>query len=193
MIHFLKKIPILELISIIIGVVKMKNSKKMGQVLFIGYVIILIWILLFKFSMSFNDLVLQFNNQSRNINLIPFKDSVILNQRIDLSEIINNIIIFIPFGGLLGIIDKKSSSLKKIIIILLFSLVIEFSQFIFGLGATDITDIITNTLGGIVGLLIYQFLKMLFKENKLDRILILSGMIIFIVCLSFIIFLLVIN
>lgn len=193
MIHFLKKIPILELISIIIGVVKMKNSKKMGQVLFIGYVIILIWILLFKFSMSLNDLVLQFNNQSRNINLIPFKDSVILNQRIDLSEIINNIIIFIPFGGLLGIIDKKSSSLKKIIIILLFSLVIEFSQFIFGLGATDITDIITNTLGGIAGLLIYQFLKILFKENKLDRILILSGMIIFIVCLSFIIFLLVIN
>ena len=62
MIHFLKKIPILELISIIIGVVKMKNSKKMGQVLFIGYVIILIWILLFKFSMSFNDLVLQFNS-----------------------------------------------------------------------------------------------------------------------------------
>lgn len=193
MIHFLKKIPILELISIIIGVVKMKNSKKMGQVLFIGYVIILIWILLFKFSMSFNDLVLQFNNQSRNINLIPFKDSVILNQRIDLSEIINNIIIFIPFGGLLGIIDKKSSSLKKIIIILLFSLVIEFSQFIFGLGATDITDIITNTLGGIVGLLIYQFLKMLFKENKLDRILVLLGMIIFIICLAFIIFLLVIN
>ena len=193
MIHFLKKIPILELIYIIIGVVKMKNSKKMGQVLFIGYVIILIWILLFKFSMSFNDLVLQFNNQSRNINLIPFKDSVILNQRIDLSEIINNIIIFIPFGGLLGIIDKKSSSLKKIIIILLFSLVIEFSQFIFGLGATDITDIITNTLGGIVGLLIYQFLKMLFKENKLDRILVLLGMIIFIICLAFIIFLLVIN
>lgn len=171
----------------------MKDSKRVGQVLFVGYVIILIWILLFKFSTSFSDLVAQFNNQPRNINLIPFKDSVMLNQRIDLSEIINNIIIFIPFGGLLGIIDKKSSFLKKIMIILLFSLAIELSQFVFGLGATDITDIITNTLGGIVGLLIYQFLKKLFKENKLDRILVLLGMVIFIICLAFIIFLLVIN
>ena len=193
MIHFLKKFPILELTSILLGVVKMKDSKRVGQVLFVGYVIILIWILLFKFSTSFSDLVSQFNNQPRNINLIPFKDSVMLNQKIELSEIINNIIIFIPFGGLLGIIDKKSSFLKKIMIILLFSLAIELSQFVFGLGATDITDIITNTLGGIVGLLIYQFLKMLFKENKLDRILVLLGMIIFIICLAFIIFLLVIN
>lgn len=193
MIHFLKKFPILELTSILLGVVKMKDSKRVGKVLFVGYVIILIWILLFKFSTSFSDLVAQFNNQPRNINLIPFKDSVMLNQRIDLSEIINNIIIFIPFGGLLGIIDKKSSFLKKIMIILLFSLAIELSQFVFGLGATDITDIITNTLGGIIGLLIYQFLKMLFKENKLDRILVLLGMIIFIICLAFIIFLLVIN
>lgn len=193
MIHFLKKFPILELTSILLGVVKMKDSKRVGQVLFVGYVIILIWILLFKFSTSFSDLVSQFNNQPRNINLIPFKDSVMLNQKIELSEIINNIIIFIPFGGLLGIIDKKSSFLKKIVIILLFSLAIELSQFVFGLGATDITDIITNTLGGIVGLLIYQLLKMLFKENKLDRILVLLGMIIFIICLAFIIFLLVIN
>ena len=165
----------------------------MGQFLFLGYIVILIWILLFKFALSFNDLVAQFHNQPRNINLVPFKDSIILNQRIDLSEIINNILIFIPFGGLLGIIDKNFSSLKKIIIIFLFSSGIEISQFIFGLGATDITDVITNTLGGIIGLLIYQFLKSVFKENKLDRVLILVGTIIFLICLAVIIFLLVIN
>ncbi|WP_370448246.1 VanZ family protein [Melissococcus sp. OM08-11BH] len=36
----------------------------------------------------------------------------------------------------------------------LFSLGIEVLPIIFGLGATDITDMITNTLGGITGLLI---------------------------------------
>ncbi|WP_277756569.1 VanZ family protein [Vagococcus sp. CY53-2] len=56
-------------------------------------------------------------------------------------------------------------------IILLFSLVIEVLQFIFGLGATDMTGVITNTLGGIAGFLIYQLLKLGFKENTLGRVL----------------------
>ncbi|OJG40595.1 hypothetical protein RV02_GL001972 [Enterococcus gilvus] len=165
----------------------------MGKVLFVGYLIVLIWILLFKFSLSFSEVVAQFNNQSRSINLIPFKGSVVLNQGIDFSEMINNLLIFIPFGGLLGIIDKNSSFAKKIMYIFLFSLSIEALQFVFGLGATDITDIITNTLGGTVGLLIYSFLKLLFKENKLDRILTVVGMIIFTCCLVFLIFLVIVN
>lgn len=165
----------------------------MGKVLFVGYIIVLVWILLFKFSVSFSDVVSQFNNQSRSINLIPFKDSLVLNQRIGFSEMINNLLIFVPFGGLLGIIDKDSSFVKKIMYIFLFSLSIETLQFIFGLGTTDITDIITNTLGGALGILIYSSLKLLFKENKLDRMLTLVGMIIFTCCLAFLIFLVIVN
>lgn len=90
----------------------MRDSKK-KTVLFIGYIVSLIWILLFKFSLSFDDLIVQFNNQPRSINLIPFKEPVIVNQRTDLSEIINNVIIFMPFGGLLGINNKKDSFFKK--------------------------------------------------------------------------------
>ncbi|WP_255424334.1 MULTISPECIES: hypothetical protein [Enterococcaceae] len=41
----------------------MRDSKK-EKVLFIGYIISLIWVLLFKFSLSFDDLMIQFNNQS---------------------------------------------------------------------------------------------------------------------------------
>lgn len=40
----------------------MRDSKK-KTVLFIGYIVSLIWILLFKFSLSFDDLIVQFNNQ----------------------------------------------------------------------------------------------------------------------------------
>lgn len=167
--------------------------KRVGQILFVGYIVILIWILLFKFSTSFSDLVAQFNNQPRNINLIPFNESVSLNQKVDFSEIINNIIIFIPFGGLLSIVNKKASLLTKIVIIFLFSFGIESAQFILGLGATDVTDILTNTLGGIVGLLIYQLLKIFFKEDKLDKILISVGTVIFIFCTAFVLFLLFIN
>lgn len=165
-----------------------------GKILLAAYIILLIWILLFKFSISFSGIIDQFNNQSRSINLIPFHDSAIVNQTIDLSEIIYNILIFIPFGGLLGITYKQSSIFKKIVVIFVFSLCIEISQFIFGLGASDITDIITNVLGGIIGLAIYQLLRLIIRdEAKLDKVLIIIGSFILIVCLGFIIFLLVIN
>lgn len=171
----------------------MKKSNELGKILFIGYVVILIWILLFKFSLSFDDVASQFNNQPRNINLVPFKDSVMLNKMIDLSEIINNIIIFIPFGGLLGIVDKKNSFWFKVLVMFLFSIVIEIFQYIFGLGVTDVTDVITNLTGGIIGLLIYQLLKLIIKESKLDKFLVLFGTILFSVCVGFILILLFIN
>ncbi len=42
----------------------------------------------------------------------------------------------------------------------------EASQYIFGIGASDITDIITNTIGGIIGICIYMVIKKAFKEDK---------------------------
>ncbi len=171
----------------------MQRYKKVGQCLFVIYLVALIWILLFKFSISINDLVDQFNNQSRSINLIPFNGSVKINDTIDLSEIINNIIIFIPFGGLLGIIDKRSSFLKKMLFIFTFSLFIEVSQFIFGLGATDVTDILTNVVGGVVGLFIYYLLNKIFKTEKLDKVLIFMGLFLFLVAMSGVLLLFFVN
>ncbi|MFK4934083.1 VanZ family protein [Lactococcus formosensis] len=46
--------------------------------------------------------------------------------------------------------------------IFLVSLFVEILQFIFGIGATDITDIITNTSGGLIGLLLYHA----FQKNE---------------------------
>ena len=41
----------------------------------------------------------------------------------------------------------------------------EALQFIFRVGAFDITDIITNTLGGIIGLMIFKAIEKVFKNS----------------------------
>lgn len=169
------------------------RSQNLGKILFFSYLIILIWILLFKFSVSFDEIINMYNLQVRSINLIPFQESVIVNNRIDLSEIINNIVVFIPFGGLIGMISKKTSFLIDVLIIALFTISIESLQFILGLGASDITDIITNLTGGIIGLLFYQILKLTFPENRLDKTLIILGAIIFLVCVSLVLLLIIVN
>lgn len=131
------------------------------KILFIIYLLAMTWIILFKMSFSFELL-----SSNRNINLIPFRGSVIVNGHILLSEIINNVIIFIPFGIYVSSLFSNLSIIKKISIIISLSVIYETLQYILAIGATDITDVITNTSGGIIGLFVYFIISKLFKTEK---------------------------
>ena len=70
-----------------------------------------------------------------------------------------NILLFIPMGILM---PSAFTKFRKIYICipccLLFSLFIETIQYIFGLGIAEIDDIVTNTIGAFIGLIIWYFL-----------------------------------
>ncbi|WP_238886671.1 VanZ family protein [Clostridium sp. YIM B02551] len=148
------------------------NQAKLTFGLFIVYFLVLIWIILFKLQLSFNTLP-----HFRGVNLIPFAGSVIRNNQLDYTEIILNIIVFIPFGLYLSMIMLNWSFCKKIITIAGVSLLFELLQFIFAIGGTDITDLISNTLGGAIGIGIYIVFSKILKEktNKILNILALVG------------------
>jgi glycopeptide antibiotics resistance protein len=137
------------------------------------YLVILVWLLLFKMSTSIPALVE--HHHQRSLNLIPFSAPSIVDGRINYSEMIWNCIFFIPFGLLLNVNFKRVEYLSKIVIILCFSLTIELLQYTFAIGATDITDVITNTAGGFLGLTLYSFSNQYVSTEKLDRIIISVG------------------
>lgn len=155
------------------------NSTLLTKYLFSIYLIALIWIVLLKMSYSLATLP-----SFRAINLIPFSDSTIINQKINLSEIYMNVIIFIPFGIYMTMLKPKWTFFKLIIPIAFTSFLVETLQYTFAIGATDITDLIGNTLGGIIGILIYVVMNKLFKNkitiNKIFNVLALIGTIGFI-------------
>ena len=93
------------------------------------------------------------------INLVPFID--VINKRGDhLRQIILNIIMTIPFGFFLPLVGKKMNLIKTVLITTAFSISIEFLQlFSIAYRATDITDVITNTLGGLIGYCPYKVLN----------------------------------
>lgn len=108
----------------------------------------------------------------RNLNLIPFGKPTIVNGKMDWDEIIDNIIIFIPAGLYLNLWKKDWKIAKKIGLIASISLTLEVLQYLLAIGATDITDLISNTFGGILGLGICQmFYKIGKNEEKTIRIL----------------------
>ena len=143
---------------------KEDRQRNLTRILFAVYFLILVWILLFKMSFSIDELY-----KNRSINIIPFMGSVIVNGKIDTSEIINNIIVFIPVGIYVCMLKKDWSILKKISVGFFISLGIEVLQFVLAIGATDITDLIGNTLGGIIGIGVFYLFSKVFK-NKTNKI-----------------------
>ncbi len=82
-----------------------------------------------------------------------------------MDEIVNNFIVFIPVGLYLGMLMPKASPVRKIAPIFGLSLFYEVIQFIFAIGASDITDLIMNTLGGTAGVFLVFLISKLLKDN----------------------------
>ena len=117
------------------------------------YLLVLIWLVLFKLKFNISTVL---NYQHRSLNLIPFAAPSITNGRINYGEMMLNCLFFIPLGLLLNVNFKNSGNLAKVVFITVFSLTVELIQYIFAIGATDITDVITNTAGGFLGLKLYE-------------------------------------
>lgn len=140
-----------------------KEQRNLTRGLFITYICILIWILLFKMSFSFNEI-----DHNRSINLIPFYGSVVVNGKVYINEIINNILVFVPVGIYICMLKQNWSIIQKSLVAFILSFGIESLQFIFAIGATDITDIIGNTLGGVMGIGIFYLFAKIFKSKVIS-------------------------
>ncbi|ONI39901.1 hypothetical protein AN639_05115 [Candidatus Epulonipiscium fishelsonii] len=130
------------------------------------YIIVVIELILFKGIIPFTETYI-----SRSINVIPFHETLKINGKIRLSDFIDNILIFIPFGMSLSVLKIKDTipKLKIVVLTFAFSLILELGQYIFGLGVTDVTDLITNTLGGFIGVLIIIVAKPLINTDLIIK------------------------
>mgnify|MGYP003295381398 CR=1 FL=1 len=69
-----------------------------------------------------------------------------------------NVIIYIPIGLYLKLITKLSDK-KIILIIILSSLIFEIEQSITCIGGLDGTDLVTNFIGGLIGLYSFKIIS----------------------------------
>ena len=145
----------------------MKNNKR--TVLFTIYILVIFWVLLFKFSVSVTEITEMYNPLRAHINWVPFGESAMINGQVSYAEWLLNFLIFVPLGILLQLARKNIAF--SFLLMLGLSVLIESAQYIFSLGATDITDVITNVSGGIFGLLLCGFFRLILSERIADRFL----------------------
>ena len=138
----------------------MKNKRTfLLHLLFVFYLAALTWIILFKMAVSFDTI----DHGIRSLNLIPFKGAMITNGRINFSEIC-------PFGIYIGVLYRRWNLSEKVLSFFSVSLIYEVLQYVLAIGRSDITDVIMNTVGGIVGLLIYSLLNKICRNERMTEI-----------------------
>ena len=127
------------------------KRKEWTMGLYFVYLAFVVWVILLKFNITPADLP-----HLRNINLIPYGDSGIINGQLDVRELVENILIFVPFGVYAGMLVKERSWWKVTLAGAGFSLILETLQYVFAIGASDITDVINNTLGAALGMFLWK-------------------------------------
>ena len=153
------------LITIINIILNKKSSGKIKwQHYLFGYFLILYLVISLKDIVGFPTL----SDLERKVMLgVPIFDPVLnfipLSSGIEISTILN-IIFFMPFGFLLPTLwNKFRKFIPTVFAGFIFSLIIEVGQ-LFTIRATDVDDLIMNTLGTILGFILFKILSIIFKK-----------------------------
>ena len=153
---------LITLINIILN--KKSSGKIKWQHYLFGYFLILYLVISLKDIVGFPTL----SDLERKVMLgVPIFDPVLnfipLSSGIEISTILN-IIFFMPFGFLLPTLwNKFRKFIPTVFAGFIFSLIIEVGQ-LFTIRATDVDDLIMNTLGTILGFILFKILSIIFKK-----------------------------
>ena len=107
----------------------------------------------------------------RSYNLVPFASiSHYLSRgasggrRLAFGNIAGNVLLFIPLGAYLSVLTKSTVA-RTMLIVASASVAVEIIQGVFGLGASDIDDVLLNCLGGFIGIQLLLLLKVILRDR----------------------------
>lgn len=131
--------------------------KKYRILLFTAYIFVVIWLTLLG-NREFGE---------RRAVLIPFWEMANIikgkERSFYICQVTGNLALLMPFGFMLPMF--KAVNWKKVLLMsLCFSVGIELTQFITGLGLMEFDDVFNNTVGGLIGYMIYKAFRKKFSD-----------------------------
>ena len=135
-----------------------KKVRILGAVLFFLYLLALTYFLFFAegYGRSVEGRMYAYNLQ-------PFREikrfwvhREMLGTFAVFCNLAGNVIGFIPFGMILPVIWPKTGKVLRILLLSFeFSLCVETIQLVWMVGSCDVDDLILNTLGGVIGYMLF--------------------------------------
>lgn len=155
----------------------MKNKKEehrlvLAWTLFIVYMVFLMYFLFFAEIMGRT-----YIDRDYHYNLTPFREIrrfIVYRRTLGwfavLSNLLGNVLAFVPFGMILPMLTTKCRNFFHIVLLGFdFSLFVETIQLISKVGSFDVDDLILNTLGAALGYLAYRLIRRYFRRKHDDR------------------------
>lgn len=145
--------------------------QKFGWVFFVSYLIALTYFLFF--AESFGRTPSTQTEYAYNLELFKeirrfyiYREQ--LGARAVFLNLVGNVVGFIPFGFFLPVVSRRGRRWYNAFMIGFFlSLCIETVQLVFKVGSFDVDDLFLNTLGGILGFVMYRIVQKIRVRRKL--------------------------
>lgn len=116
--------------------------------LFLVYLVLLTWVVMWKLEMPW------VGGGVRNVKLVPFVAGSNGDGASQPIEVWANLLLFVPFGVYLRLLAPSWSPLSVTALAVGVSGAMEAAQFVLTVGRTDSSDVIANTAGTVVGMLV---------------------------------------
>ena len=136
---------------------KRTQYRILGKILFVLYIIFVFYFLLISEIYGRTG-----EMQEYHYNLVLFKEiKRFWNYRKQLgifataTNLLGNVLIFLPFGFFMAMASKYRSFLSTLIYSFALSLTVEISQLFMKVGCFDVDDLLLNTIGGMLGFITF--------------------------------------
>ena len=153
---------IVSIIGVFLYIILMKFNKKarlsIVYSLLFGYIGIILAFTIFDRPIL----------ESRDIKLQLFWSYKTAIRKRSLAFVLGNVlnmVLFIPFGGILSATHKKSNITGIVCITMISSLIIEMLQYCTWRGLFEFDDILHNTIGAAIGFCLMRFIVRIRKEE----------------------------
>ncbi|UTX53210.1 VanZ family protein [Leucobacter aridicollis] len=112
---------------------------------FSAYLALLTWAIVWKLRLP------HMGDTFSPVKWVPFAPTTVFGPSAPY-EVAANFLAFVPLGLLLGALRPRRALWVRVLLIAAISVTYETLQFVFAVGAADVTDVLVNTAGGAVGL-----------------------------------------
>lgn len=145
------------------------KHRALAFVFFLVYFIVLFYFLFFS-----EELGRTYAERTYHYNLVPFHEIMrfinyrhVLGWKAVILNLFGNIIAFMPFGSFLPIYAKRCRNLWMTVLYSFeLSLLVELLQLVFKVGSFDVDDLLLNTIGGLLGYLVYKGILFIWKKQE---------------------------
>lgn len=150
---------------------QVKKLRTIGKVMFVLYILFLLYFLIFSDWYGRTGISSEYR-----YNLVLFKEITrFIEYREELgafavfTNLFGNILIFLPFGFFISMASSARGFFMTLFYSFGLSLCVEVFQLVTKVGCFDVDDLLLNTIGGVLGYILFSICNMIRRKHNGHR------------------------